>query len=99
MAYNPRKEELDMKSVQKWVAVFGIAVASCLGSLLFSVMIHPEAMARERKEFQAAPKWQISAIPQGDNRFLVFMMNPETGDIYQHDSNGGVWAKISAPSK
>jgi hypothetical protein len=88
-----------MKSLERQAALLGVAFAACLGRCLFTRISDREATARKRKESQAVPKGSTSAIPPGDNRCWVFMMNPETGGIDPHERPGGVWAKGGGPVK
>lgn len=87
-----------MKNVLKWISVCFVAVAALAGSLLFNLTLHRDAVAREGYASQAAPKWQISAIPVNGG-YNVFMVNQETGEVYWHQGKGDGFLKIAGPVK
>jgi hypothetical protein len=88
-----------MKSFQRWISVFVVAVAALAGSFLFNLTMHRDAVARDANAAQGAAKWQISAVPGAGNTFTVFMVNQETGEVYKHTSNSDGFAKIAGPVK
>ncbi len=88
-----------MKTAQRWISVFVVAVAALAGSVVFNLAIHRDAVARDGNAVQAAPKWQITAVPAGNNGYTVFMVNQETGEVYKHASNSEGFAKIAGPIK
>jgi hypothetical protein len=88
-----------MKTFQRWISAFGIAVAVLAGSFLFNLGFHRDAAARDGAAAQAAAKWQITAVPAGANGFTVFMVNQETGELYKHTANSDGFAKIAGPPK
>jgi hypothetical protein len=87
-----------MKNIQRWISMCVVAAAALVGSFLFNCFIHREALARAGSESQAAPKWQISAIPI-NNGYNVFMVNQETGEVYWHQGKGDGFLKIAGPVK
>ena len=88
-----------MKPFQRWISAFVIAVAALAGSFVFNLSLHREAVARDGAAAQAAAKWQISAVPTGNNSFTVFMVNQETGELYKHTANSDGFAKVAGPPK
>jgi hypothetical protein len=87
-----------MKTVQRWISVLVVAVAALAGSFLFNLTIHRDAMARESNASQAAPKWQITAVPI-NNGYHIFMVNQETGETYINQGQGGGFSKLTGPLK
>jgi len=88
-----------MKILQRWISVFVVAVAALAGSFLVNLTLHRDAVARDGAAAQAAAKWQITAVPSGNNSFTVFMVNQETGEVYKHAANSDGFAKIAGPIK
>lgn len=87
-----------MNSIQKWISGFVVAVATLAGSFIFDLSIHRDAVAQEGRVSQAAPKWQISAIPINGG-YNVFMVNQETGEVCWHQGKGDGFLKIAGPIK
>ncbi len=88
-----------MKTFQRWISAFAVAVAALAGSFLLSLSLHRDAAARDGAAAQAAAKWQITAVPAGNNGFTVFIVNQETGELYKHTANSDGFAKVAGPPK
>ena len=88
-----------MKTFRRWISAFVIAVAALAKNFLFNLPLHRDAAARDGAAAQAAAKWQITAVPAGNNGFIVFMVNQETGELYKHTANSEGFAKIAGPPK
>ncbi len=88
-----------MKTFQKGISAFVIAVAVLAGSFLFNLAGHRDAAARDGAAAQAAAKWQITAVPTGAGGYTVFMVNQETGEVYKHSANSEGFAKVAGPPK